>query len=80
MDLSSLPPASDNLPTHAGWWCMGLSFLHTDLVRLLRRLVTAAMLGVGAIFGRKTEREAHWSDPPNWIADAEADDAESGDP
>jgi hypothetical protein len=49
------------------------------VVRLLRRLVTAVVLGVGAIFGRKSEHEAHWSDPPNWIADDEADDAKSGD-
>ena len=49
-------------------------------MRLLIRLVSAVMLGVGTIFGRKTEQEAHWSEPPNWIADAEADDAKSGDP
>ena len=59
--------------------CIGLLSPHNDVVRLLRRLVTAIMLGVGAIFGRKNEDEAHWSDPPNWIADADTDDAKSGD-
>ena len=59
---------------------MGRSSLHNGAVRLFVRLVSAVMLGVGTIFGRKTEQEAHWSEPPNWIADAEADDAKSGDP
>ena len=49
-------------------------------VRLVRRLVGAIALGVGAIFGHKGEHEAHWSEPPNWVADTETDEADSGDP
>jgi hypothetical protein len=49
-------------------------------VRLLRRFLGAIALGVGAIFGHKGEHETHWSEPPNWIADTETDEADSGDP
>jgi hypothetical protein len=49
-------------------------------VKLLSRFLGAIALGVGAIFGHKAEPETHWSEPPNWIADAESDDTESGDP
>lgn len=54
--------------------------MHTVVVKLISRLFGALVLGVGAVFGHKSEREAHWSDPPNWIADAETDDADAGDP
>jgi len=49
-------------------------------VRLVRRLLGAIALGVGAILGHKGEHETHWSEPPNWIADTETDEADSGDP
>jgi len=51
-----------------------------EQVRLLSRLFAAVALGVGAIFGHKAERDAHWSDPPNWIADADTDASNSGAP
>lgn len=62
------------------WHLRCLLRCENDAVRLLIRLVSAVVLGVGTIFGRKSEQEVHWSEPPNWIADADADDAESGDP
>ncbi len=52
----------------------------TVCVRLLRGFLGAIALGVGAIFGHKGERETHWSEPPNWIADAENHETDSGDP
>ncbi|MGA7756249.1 MAG: hypothetical protein WCA90_17645 [Ilumatobacteraceae bacterium] len=48
-------------------------------MKLLRRFLGAIALGVGAIFGHKAEREVHWSEPPNCIADNESEDRESGD-
>lgn len=51
----------------------------TVSVKLLRRFLGAIALGVGAIFGHKAEREVHWSEPPNCIADNESEDRESGD-
>jgi hypothetical protein len=47
-------------------------------MNLLRRLLGAVALGVGAIFGHKGEHEIHWSEPPNWIADSEMDEVDSG--
>jgi hypothetical protein len=52
----------------------------TDQVRLLSRLFAAVALGVGAIFGHKAEPDAHWSDPPNWIADTDTDASNAGAP
>jgi len=77
------PPASrDNatsrvaLQVSSGTDCVD----QTVRVRLLRRFLGAIALGVGAIFDHKAERETHWSEPPNWMADTEADDRKSGDP
>jgi hypothetical protein len=50
------------------------------VVKLLSRYRSALALGVGAVFGHKADRKAHWDDPPNWIADAKTDDASTGDP
>lgn len=40
-------------------------------MKLLVRLFGAVALGVGTIFGWKTEPESHWSEAPNWIVSAE---------
>ena len=52
----------------------------TVSVKLLRRILGAIALGVGAVFGHKAERDTHWSEPPNWIADTESQDRDSSDP
>jgi len=49
--------------------------LHNGVVKLFVRLISAVALGIGTIFGHKANQESHWSDPPNWIADDETDDA-----
>jgi hypothetical protein len=49
-------------------------------MKLLRRLLGAIALGVGAIFGHTGEREAHWSEAPNWISETDAEEADSGEP
>jgi hypothetical protein len=50
------------------------------VVKLLSRYPSALAHGVGAVLAHKADRKAHWDDPPNWIADAETDDASTGDP
>ena len=54
--------------------------MRNAVVKLLSRYRSALALGVGAVVGHKADRKAHLDDPPNWIADAETDDASAGDP
>ena len=61
--------------------CQGLADTRSTLgyVNLLARIIAAVVLGVGTIFGAKHE-DSLWSDPPNWVITAEAEEDDSGDP
>ena len=43
---------------------------------MIRRALGALMIGVATIFDRKPERDRHWSVPPTWPVDDQADDTD----
>ena len=78
-------PPQQSEPIRTGFLerCSSIRFLRLssdEIVKLLRRFLGAIALGVGAVFGHKAERKTHWSEPPNWTADNESEDRDSGDP